>query len=234
MTEMPLTIRAKVLAASCARRLGYQVRRRRRARRIWIDVGAHAGEATFERARRDSSILVFAFEPDWNLARRTMGSLKNWVMLPMAVADFDGFADFRLNVGDETSSLLPFNDEALRSPDWKDVGGLALRSIVRVPTIRLDTFLNRMGIEAVEYLKVDTQGFDFRVIQSAGARLKDVQSVRLEVDITPQRCYAGSAGKEEVVSYMSSQGFRLVSATAQTHGKEENLTFTRGLERHMP
>ncbi len=227
MTGMPLRTRAKVLVASCARRLGYQDRRLHEARRIWIDVGAHEGETTFERARGDSSILVFAFEPDWNLARRTMGRLENWVMLPMAVADVDGFADFHLNVGDETSSLLPFSDEALRSPDWKDVAGLAARSITRVPTIRLDTFLDRMGIAAVEYLKIDAQGFDFKVIQSAGARLKDIQSVKLEVDVTPVRCYAGSAGKEEIVPYMAGHGFRLVSATAQTGGKEENLTFIR-------
>jgi FkbM family methyltransferase len=222
-----LTSRTRVLVANSARRLGYQIRRLHKARRIWIDVGAHEGQNTFERAQHDSSILVFAFEPDWNLARRKMGKLENFVVLPMAVADFDGFANFHLNVADETSSLLPFSAEALQSREWKDVAGLAVRSVTTVPTIRLDTFLNRMEIEAVEYLKIDTQGFDFRVIQSAGSRLKDIQSVILEVDITPVRCYAGSAAKDEIVSYMLGHGFKLVSATAQTDGKEENLAFIR-------
>jgi len=221
--------RSRALVVSLARRLGYQIRRSREARRIWIDVGAHEGQNTFERAQQDSSILVFAFEPDWNLARRTMGKLENFVVLPIAVADFDGFANFHLNVADETSSLLPFSVEALQSPEWKNVVGLAVRSVTTVPTIRLDTFLDRMEIAAVEYLKVDTQGFDFRVIQSAGARLKDIQSVTLEVDITPIRCYEGSAEKGEIISYMVSHGFELAGATAQTDGKEENLTFNRHL-----
>jgi FkbM family methyltransferase len=222
-----LTSRSKALVAGCARRLGYRIRRVHKARRVWFDVGAHEGQNTFERAQTDSSILVFAFEPDWNVARQTMGKLENFVTLPMAVADFDGLARLHVNVREGTSSLMPFSTEALQSPEWKEFPDLAVESVTTVPTIRLDTFMNRMGVETVEYLKIDTQGFDFRVVQSAGARLKDIQSVTLEVDVTPVRCYAGSAGKAEIVSYMINHGFRLAGTMIQSDGLEENLTFVR-------
>lgn len=198
-----------------------------RARRVWIDVGANRGQYTFAQAEADSSLLVFAFEPNWALARELMGKLENFVVLPMAVADSDGFSEFNVNVAAETSSLLSFNADALERGDWKGVAGLAVQSVETVPTIRLDTFLDRMGIKSVEYLKIDTQGLDFQVVQSAGARLKDIEKVMLEVDVSSTRCYAGSAAKEEVVSWMASHGFSLVSAVAQTYGREENLTFVR-------
>ena len=192
---------------------------------IWIDVGAHLGEKTFAHAHDNPSLTVFAFEPTWELARQVMGRLSNFVVFPMAVSAKDGLADFYLNAQDDTSSLLPFDPEGVRRWD----GGQFLRpkSKICVPTIRLDTFMNAMDLRTVDYLKIDTQGSDLAVVQSAGSRLRDVRKVTLEVDVTPVRAYQGSAGQAETLAYMQEQGFQLTEVESQTRGQEENLTFVR-------
>jgi FkbM family methyltransferase len=191
--------------------------------RVWLDVGAHLGVATIDAARRDPDLLVYAFEPNLEVAAKTSGALENFVMIPMAVSESDGFAPFHLNRYEGASSLLPFNEGGLR--EWKDGELFEVERVTMVPTIRLDTFLNWMGIRAVELLKIDTQGADLAVVRSAGERLRGIRTVILEVAVTPTQLYEGAASKEQVVAYMESHGFALTAVEAQHHDQELNLTF---------
>jgi FkbM family methyltransferase len=204
---------------------GTKLLRRQGGGGTWIDVGAHLGEFTMGYARSNPALTVFAFEPNWSVARKMMGQSANFMVFPMAVAEQDGLADFHVNAADDTSSLLPFDPEGLEK--WKGSESLRTEATVRVPTIRLDTFMNLMGLSAVDYLKIDAQGADLAVVRSAGSRLHDIQKIKLEVDVNPVRVYRGSAGREETVGYLEGQGFSLSSAETQTDGQEENLTFVR-------
>ncbi len=98
---------------------------------------------------------------------------------------------------------------------------------VTVPTIRLDTFMDRMGIQTVDFLKIDTQGMDLAVVRSAGRRLRDITKITLEVGVAAVPLYVGAPCKDEVLSFFDEAGFALVGAEKQTYGQEENLTFIR-------
>lgn len=195
------------------------------ADRVWIDVGSYMGEYTLEAARSDPKLTVFAFEPNLKVAVETYNLLENYIVVPVAVAETDGFAPLYLNSFDAASSLLPFNLEGLEQ--W--VGGefLQIESEVIVPTVRLDTFMDRMGIATVEYLKIDAQGADAEVVGSTGERLKDIEKVTLEVAITAVQLYSGAREKSAIVEFMEGNGFALTDIQPQTHGQEENLTFIR-------
>ena len=192
---------------------------------VWIDVGAHLGEHTFYFAERNRSLTVYAFEPNLRLAAQRLGLLPNFMVIPMAVAEEDGCADFHINAFDASSSLLPLDPESLEH--WIGRELLKVEDKIKVPTIRLDTFMNRMGISCVEYLKIDAQGADFAVVKSAGARLQDISKITLEVAIAPIPVYVGACKKSKVVDFLTANGFVLVSSEQQSHGQEENLTFVR-------
>src|SRR5579859_4089351 len=191
----------------------------------WIDVGAHSGETTLRWAERNPGLKIYAVEPNLRAAFKLMGRAPNYLVVPMAIAETDGFADFYVNAFESASSLLPFNERALES--W--IGGeeLAVNSVTSVPTIRLDTLMTLAEIQKVNYLKVDTQGMDLAVVRSAGSRLRDVAKITLEVDVKEVCLYSGAPSKGEVVDFLSNAGFDLVKAEKQTHGQEENLTFIR-------
>lgn len=194
-------------------------------RGTWIDVGAHGGEATLQFAIQNPGIKVYAFEPNLCVAAKSVGQAPNYFVIPVAVAEQDGTAGFYVNAEGVASSLLPLNESAARS--W--IGGEHLRvdSIRTVPTIRLDTFMNLLGIDKVDFLKIDAQGADLAVIRSVGERLKDILKVRLEVDVTPSRLYEGSPSREEVIAFMEANGFVLCETQSQSHGQEQDLTFAR-------
>ena len=191
-------------------------------REIWIDVGTHLGECTFTCARINPSITVYAFEPDLRLVAQLAATsanfvVSNFVLLPMAVAEQDGCADFHINASDGCSSLLPLSEQGCAT--W--IGGQEFRveSKICVPTIRLDTFMRQMGISQVDFLKIDAQGADLSVVKSAGDRLACIKKITLEVAVAPRSVY--------VIAYLSERGFVLVCSERQTYDQEENLTFER-------
>ncbi len=197
-------------------------------KKVWLDVGCHLGETTLEAAQKDDCLHIYAFEPNLKLAaqlNQQVAHLPNYAVIPAAVAQQAGVSQFYLNAADATSSLLPFNPERLEK--W--IGGeeLKVESVEIVPTVRLDHFLESLGIDEVDFLKIDAQGADFDVILSAGDKIQHVIKIKLEVAITPTQLYSGATSKADVVAYLETYGFVLVQAEKQSNDQEENLIFIR-------
>ncbi len=192
--------------------------------RVWIDVGAHRGETTFEQARSNPDLIVYAFEPDVSVASHRYALLDNFIVIPMAVSDRDGFRQFHVNSNDRTSSLLPLDHNAMQG--WRGVSKLRTVQRLTVPTIRLDSFLNAMRIESVEYLKIDAQGHDLEVVRSLGDRIGDVAELRVEACATAQPMYSGAHNSvNNIIAFMQAQGFELLENSPETLGQEANLVF---------
>ena len=196
---------------------------------VWLDVGANLGQRTFQYARANPKLKVYAFEPDIEVARERMGLLSNFVVLPMAISEESGCADFFVNTLRATNSLLPFNKAGVDA--WIGNVELKTESTIRVPTIRLDEFLDRMQIAFVDFLKVDAQGMDLNVIKSAGNRLADVALIAMEVAVTDDAVYKGACTKGQAIEFMHSHGFSLTETQTKSQGQEENLTFANDLYR---
>ncbi len=192
-------------------------------RGTWFDVGAFRCEHAYESALLNPSLRVYAFEPNMHLAAKLFGALPNIIVVPMAVSETDGCAEFNITAFPASSSLLSVDDDNARQ--W--IGGAEIRVVNKttVPTIRLDTFMNLAGIQTVDYLKIDAQGADLAVLKSSGDRLKDLGKIYLEVSVTPYPVYQGCASKKEVVEFLEERGFELVAVDSQSEGQEENLTF---------
>jgi FkbM family methyltransferase len=205
--------------------MGEAVLTRQSLRGTWMDVGAHHGELTIGYARHNPALIIYAVEPNLRAAAQLMGKASNYRVIPFAISESDGAAEFHLNEFEMASSLLPLNEKAIKT--WVGIDNHRVSSTVSVPTIRLDTLMEFLEISEIDFLKVDTQGMDLGVVRSAGKRLRDIAKITLEVSIAPELLYKGAADKTEVVQFLTGAGFRLVGAEVQTHGQEENLTFVR-------
>jgi len=173
-------------------------------RGVWLDVGAHLGETTFESAAQHPDLTVYAFEPNLKLAGQRFDLLSNYIVVPMAVSEQNGFGGFHANT--HPAALKP-------------------KAEVTVPRTRLDSFLATLGISRVDFLEIDTQGVDLSVVRSAGAQLAHIRKIKLEVAVTPTPLHPEAASKEEVVRYLAGEGFALVGEQPQTHRQEEILVF---------
>ncbi|MGH7967901.1 MAG: class I SAM-dependent methyltransferase, partial [Limisphaerales bacterium] len=124
------------------------------SRGVWLDIGAHLGETTFEHASKHPELKVYACEPNLKLAVERFRVLPNYFVVPVAVSEKDGFSKFHLNANSSASSLLPLNEERLRQ--WKGGEDLKEQAEVTVPTARLDSLLKWLELPHVDYLKIDT------------------------------------------------------------------------------
>jgi FkbM family methyltransferase len=219
-----LVSRATNWTARQLRRMSDGILQRNGIGETWIDVGAHHGEVTLGFASRNPGLRVYAFEPNLRAAARLFGKAPNYIAIPVAVGEEDGSAELYVNQYEASSSLLPLSEDP---PYWSGGTPLRVESTMRVPTVRLDTFMDLMGIPKVDFLKIDAQGMDLAVIRSAGKRLTDIDRITLEVWVGPRPQYLGTPSKEEVLEYLAERGFALVGVESQTDGLEENLTFER-------
>lgn len=117
-----------------------------------LDVGAHHGYSATPFLKRGWT--VHAFEPD--PANRTILSSRcpGAVIDPRAVSELDGeeVQLFTSDVSTGISTLSPFH--TTHTPT------------TTVRTVRLDTYLREQGVEHVDFLKIDTEGFDLFALRT--------------------------------------------------------------------
>lgn len=123
-------------------------------RGVMLDVGAHAGSSLVEFAAAGWN--VHAFEPDAENRRRLcwlVNGASNVVIDSRAVSDRSGEkrAFYRSPVSSGISSLLPFHPTHDESAE--------------VETVALGDYLAKAGVQAIDFLKIDTEGNDAAVLR---------------------------------------------------------------------
>jgi FkbM family methyltransferase len=151
---------------------------------VIIEVGANQGQDT-EMFLSDPNNEVYCFEPVPDLANmlwQKFGNNKRFHLSTCAVDLENGWKPFNISkMGDwGCSSLHPFakniNETWPGREDFK-----YHQTIENVMCIRLDTFMDIYGIEKIDYIHIDAQGNDFRVIKSLGDKIQNVKAGVVEV-----------------------------------------------------
>jgi FkbM family methyltransferase len=176
-----------------------------------LDVGAHRGDYALRLRAVGYTGHIVSFEPSPEtfaaLARRASGDAK-WRVLPYALGSSD--AEESINVfasTDFNSFLAPSEFGRHRFPSE-----VSVRSVERVRVRRLDAVLDECvaGISAPSvFLKIDTQGFDFQVIEGAGARLREMRGLQIELPVQP--LYEGVGDFSDAVARLYALGFYVTS-----------------------
>ena len=149
-----------------------------------FDVGADDGFHGILFAFVNPKINVFAFEPIKGSKKNIIGNLKkiekffgikikNYKIINNAISDFNGYTTFyetKYRVG---SSLLKpkkkLNEFWTKSEDFliKTVSkGMKIKKRYKVKVLTLEKFCKKNSIKIINYLHIDAQGHDLRVIKS--------------------------------------------------------------------
>jgi FkbM family methyltransferase len=141
-----------------------------------IDVGANSGNFCIEVAKKNPTVTVIAFEPIPQLfesiqRRKVELGLENLLVRPEAILDTEG--SMTLKIADHSdmgvSSLLGFDLNNITQDEyWSVRNDLFHESEMTVKVSRLDNILAELDVAVVDFIKVDAQGVDLRVLQSLG------------------------------------------------------------------
>ena len=174
---------------------------------VVFDIGANEGQ--FARGIREHgySGKIISFDP-LTSARKTLLSFASrdpsWqVHEQSAIGDQDGEIEIHISGNSVSSSVLPM----LESHSSAAVGSAYVGS-ERVPIFKLDSIANRyLEKNSNLFLKIDTQGYEWQVLDGARETLKRTQGVLCELSLVP--LYHEQRLWRDIVDRLDQQGFML-------------------------
>jgi FkbM family methyltransferase len=184
-----------------------------------LDVGGHHGEYGHFLRQLGYNGKIISFEPAppsyAQLARRCAAD-PCWSAHPLALGATEGTA--RLHVTRDTlfSSLLQPNPYCFQ--EFGDLG--VVEQVTSVPVRRLDSLVQE-GLIPEEsrrvFLKLDTQGYDLKVLEGGGKFLDHVQALQTELSI--RQIYQEMPSYLEAIPHLNRYGFELTAVVPITRDR---------------
>jgi FkbM family methyltransferase len=213
---------AKSIVRRLLRRLGYDAHRyhpalsaaaqqiailKSRGINLVLDVGANAGQFGANLREAGYAGRIVSFEPlqaPRELLLATSAKDADWeVAAKAAIGREEGEVDIHVSANSVSSSALDMLESHLRSaPESRYVG------TERVPLRRLDAIAAPyLRADSATLLKIDTQGYEDRVLDGATGMLPRIAAIQLELSLVP--LYRGQLLLPEMIERLRQMGFGL-------------------------
>jgi len=172
-----------------------------------FDVGANKGQFAQELRLSGFSGMIVSFDPLTSAHSQLTNAAEsdsNWLVHSrVALGDHDGEILMNIAANSVSSSALPMLDAHLSAAvDSEYV------SKESTPLIRLDSVFNQyLHDDTSLFVKIDTQGFEWQVIDGGLQTLQLARGALIELSLIP--LYAGQKLWLEIINRMANLGFSL-------------------------
>ncbi len=173
---------------------------------VMVDGGAHDGQMARRFVERFPGIGVYGFEPNADLFPRLQANLSGvpGERRQLALSSRTRTLKMFINGSPMTSSVLPRNENSERYFD----AVTRIKEVRELEATSLDDWFDRSGLDRVDIIKLDLQGYELEALRGAERLLaKGVACVYLEVNYVP--FYEGSATFGEIDVFMRTRGYKL-------------------------
>lgn len=163
------------------------------AMNVMFDVGANVGQSAIVYAAHFPEATIWAAEPTDH----------SFTELTKASADLPRVKPVQIAFGPEAGTA-----RMTMKPTWtrNHITNKPLSDLVKdVQVDRLDQFCARQGIDHINFLKIDTEGYDLEVLKGATGILPEVDFVQAETSMNRYNRFHVSY--QEVFDFMSDNGF---------------------------
>ncbi len=164
----------------------------------FCDVGANIGVYTVEAGCCvGPSGKVFAFEAhprtyDYLCKNIKHHNLNNVTAIDAAVGDKEGRIGIAFGRGDSGSSHVSLTDGKLQT---------------MVPLTTLDMSLGQHGVDKLDYLKIDVEGFELHVLRGAQNIIEKSQGLLVQTEIDLRHLKRFDTDVSELVDFFTRRGF---------------------------
>jgi len=172
---------------------------------LLLDVGANTGQYAMSMFKLGYKGKIISFEPlndAYNILKNNQSKYGNWqVYERAAIGDYCGKTLINISANSHSSSILPISDAHTKAaPSAKYIGQL------ETPIYTLDSVFSNIANTADKVcLKIDTQGFEDKVLAGAAESLKKITLLQLELSLIP--LYEGGKTIEWMMPYLKNLGF---------------------------
>ena len=175
---------------------------------IVFDIGAHHGESLFKIYNLVHHPMVHSFEPSSISFDKLWAAFQGWPDLylnKLALGDRTCRVNFNEYDGSPANSVLCINR---RTPNV--LRETKLLQTVTVEMVTLDDYCSNRGVDRIDWLKIDAQGYDLSVLKGACQLLSEqrIAIISLEINFLPM--YENEGDFSETLSYLRPLGYSLV------------------------
>jgi FkbM family methyltransferase len=188
------------------------------------DVGASVGRVTAAYLRFFPQACIHAFEPHPDSHSRLVAAVGGEPRVHVervAVTDAEGSIVLHANLLRQTSSTLSRPTQGRRYFPAAD----GWDRDIEVPSITLDAYCGRRGIEQIDILKLDVQGCELAALRGAKRLLagQRIAAIFAEVFFVPH--YAGAPLFHAIWSHLEDFGYSLFTLFPTRQGRNGQLRF---------
>ena len=172
-----------------------------------LDVGANAGQYSCELRKAGYKGRIISFEPVSEAYRRLLLNAKkdsNWQTFNFALGDTNGNTSINISGHSPSSSLLPMtslHNDAAPGSEYLSEEEIEIKT--------LDTIFDTLRISGENvFLKVDTQGYEKKVLDGAVNSLSGISGIQLE--LSAAELYQGEENYYSLCRFLEERNFHLV------------------------
>ena len=174
---------------------------------LFFDIGANIGQSAEKYASLYKNATIYSFEPlhkEYEILKTK--DIKNLKTFNIGFSNKKNQEKFFVNQSSATSSLLPLSENAEKV--WQ------IKQLKNIDTIvchfdTLDSFCNERNIKNIDFVKIDTQGSEYLVLDGAKEVLskKVIRNIQLEVILGDT--YKGQKTIGFYMNLLESYGYKL-------------------------
>jgi FkbM family methyltransferase len=186
---------------------------------VVYDIGANTGEVARFFARFPSVSTIYCFEPVKEIYLELLKRSRDYEKIEcfqVALGNGNGVQRMNVNKFRPSSSILPMNAIHVEEfPSSKN----GYEAVVELRT--LEDIVKETNLLLPDFIKIDVQGFEDRVIRGGEDVIKKARFCMLELSLVS--LYRDSLLITDMNSLMRNLGFRLVNIVGKVTGKSREI-----------
>jgi len=188
-----------------------------------LEAGANDGSDTVRIKKKWPNSTIYAFEPVPELYQKCRAATRrygNVNIYQLGLSDKTGKSFFFLPENPSRPAVVTAAGSLLSiSSDFLSYGTLNFGKKITIQTTTLDDWAQQVGVNKIDMIWFDLQGYELNVLKASPVTLKTVMVIYLEVEF--KAIYEGQYLWPEVKTWLKEKGFELV-ATDFDVSKETN------------
>ncbi len=195
-----------------------------KGKRVIIDVGVNVGSTLLNFAKICPDGFVFGFEPDVNSISKAERNLK--------LNEFHNAAIIKKGLGDQNvrARLYKVNggnagqNRFLNSADSKLIGE---SNYNEAEIIKLDDFVEEKGLDRIDLIKIDVEGFELNVLKGAEQSLRKFSPV-LFIELMDANLTLQGENSKSLICFLERLGYEIYHARTKEiiRSKDETDHYT--------
>jgi FkbM family methyltransferase len=171
-----------------------------------LDVGANVGQWANEIRDSGYKQKIISFEPlssAFSVLSSNCSDDSFWTSQNVAVGDSNAISEINISKNSVSSSLLPMLDSHINAAPDSLFHGREEIQIMKLDSIPKES----LSTDDIVFLKIDTQGYEKRVLD--GAKILLDQTVGIQLEMSFDALYEGEMNFSELKGFLEDLGFYL-------------------------